>query len=193
LRQKPTKGYENNKGVTLQCHCDMVATKRSDVEHDFKKDGIKAYIDSTGQWIQAKGTTLGADNGIGISLGLALLEDKNLKHGLIELAVTIEEESTFKGATELGIINGKENENFFETEALINLDSIDVTAICIGSAGGFEKKTHGNSKLNIQVFMIICKMNMQDTLLQLINYMVDIVVLILTVVLAMQLYLCHDY
>jgi len=58
---------------------------------------------------------------------------------LIELAVTIEEESTFKGATELGIINSKENENFFETEALINLDSIDVTAICIGSAGGFEK------------------------------------------------------
>jgi len=139
LRKKPSKGYENNKGVTLQCHLDMVATKRSDIQHEFLKDGIKAYIDDQEEWIKATGTTLGADNGIGVALALALLEDKNLEHGLIEVALTIEEESTFRGAYELGIINRKKDLNYFKTNALINIDNVVSEKICVGSAGGMEK------------------------------------------------------
>ncbi|MBC7080824.1 MAG: aminoacyl-histidine dipeptidase [Thermoplasmatales archaeon] len=118
--------------ITFQCHMDMVCEKNKDVVHDFLKDGIKPYID--GDYVRARGTTLGADNGIGIAISLALME-KNLP---IEFLFTVDEESGLTGAfaLEKGFIKGK---------YLINLDSEDFGVIYIGCAGG------GNSTISMKV------------------------------------------
>lgn len=128
LIQKPaTKGWENRKMVCLQSHMDMVCEKNEDVDFDFNKDAIEAYID--GDWVKAKGTTLGADDGIGIATQLALLSSNEIEHGPIECLFTVDEETGLTGA--FGLSSG-----FLKSEILLNLDSEDDGQIFIGCAGG---------------------------------------------------------
>lgn len=124
-----TPGHENAPTVILQAHMDMVAEKNSDVQHDFLKDPIQTYID--GDWVKAKGTTLGADNGIGMAACLAALIDPELVHGPLECLFTVNEEIGLEGAINLGkdMITGK---------ILINLDSEDDGEIFVGCAGGID-------------------------------------------------------
>ncbi|MDO4213678.1 MAG: aminoacyl-histidine dipeptidase [Bacteroidales bacterium] len=129
MRVPATPGYENRRGVILQGHMDMVPQKNADVEHDFLKDPIETWVD--GEWIKAKGTTLGADNGLGVALAMSVAEDKNLKHGPVEVLVTYDEETGMTGAKALkpGILKG---------DILLNLDSEDEDELCIGCAGGLD-------------------------------------------------------
>ncbi|MCH5237450.1 MAG: aminoacyl-histidine dipeptidase [Muribaculaceae bacterium] len=130
LMKKPaTPGRENAPVVVLQAHMDMVAEKNGDIEHDFMKDPIKTYID--GEWVRAMGTTLGADNGIGMAAALAAIADEDIQHGPIEALFTVNEEIGLEGAQNLGpdMISGK---------TLINLDSEDDGEIFIGCAGGID-------------------------------------------------------
>lgn len=122
-------GYENRKKIVLQSHVDMVCEKNENIEHDFTKDPIQAYI-SEG-WVRAKGTTLGADNGIGIAAQLAVLSDNSLKHGPLECLFTVDEESGLTGAMNIG-------EDMIGGKILINLDSEDEGELFIGCAGGIE-------------------------------------------------------
>jgi dipeptidase D len=128
LISKPaTPGKENVTPVVLQAHMDMVCEKNNDKVFDFDKDAIETYID--GEWLKAKGTTLGADDGIGIAIALAILDDKELEHGPIEALFTIDEETGLTGAAavEAGFMKGK---------MLLNLDSEDEGQFFIGCAGG---------------------------------------------------------
>lgn len=128
LISKPaTKGMENRKGVILQSHLDMVGEKNAHVKHDFSKDPIQPVID--GEWIKARDTTLGADDGIGIAASMAILASDSIKHGPLECLFTSDEESGMTGA--LGLQPG-----FMEGEILLNLDSEDEGEIFIGCAGG---------------------------------------------------------
>lgn len=129
IRKPATPGMENRKGVILQAHMDMVPQKNNDTVHDFTKDPIQTYID--GDWVKAKGTTLGADNGLGVAAIMAVLEDKNLKHGPLEALITKDEETGMYGAFGLkpGTLNG---------EILLNLDSEDEGELYIGCAGGID-------------------------------------------------------
>ena len=122
-------GYENIPTIVLQGHVDMVCEKNNNVIHDFMKDPIRAYID--GDWVKAIGTTLGADDGIGVATMLAILEDKELEHGSLECLFTVDEESGLTGAFELSsdLLTGK---------TLINLDSEDEGELFIGCAGGID-------------------------------------------------------
>ncbi len=122
-------GYEDRKSVVLQSHMDMVGEKDSGVMHDWKNDPVKPYIE--GDWVKAKDTTLGADDGIGIAVQLALLTDKNIKTGILECLFTVDEESGMTGAIDL-------EENFFKSKILINLDSEDEGELFIGCAGGMD-------------------------------------------------------
>lgn len=129
IKKSATPGFENRQGVILQGHLDMVPQKNADTDHDFEKDPIDAYID--GEWVHAKGTTLGSDNGMGVSAALAILADNSLKHGPIEVLLTIDEETGMTGAFELegGLLDGK---------ILMNLDSEDEGELYIGCAGGID-------------------------------------------------------
>lgn len=129
IKKPATPGMENRKGIVLQGHLDMVPQKNSDTAHDFVKDPIQAYID--GEWITAKGTTLGADNGIGCAAAMAVLQSKDIAHGPIEALFTIDEETGMTGAFGLkpGLLNG---------EILMNLDSEDEGELYIGCAGGVD-------------------------------------------------------
>ncbi|KPL14404.1 MAG: aminoacyl-histidine dipeptidase [Bacteroides sp. SM23_62] len=129
ISKPATTGYENRQGVILQAHLDMVPQKNSDTQHDFENDPIDAHVD--GDWVKARGTTLGADNGIGIAAALAVLQDKNLKHGPIEVLLTVDEETGMTGAFQLegGLLEGK---------ILVNLDSEDEGELYIGCAGGMD-------------------------------------------------------
>ena len=98
-RKPATPGMENRKTVILQAHMDMVPQKTAETVHDFLTDPIQTEID--GEWVKAKGTTLGADNGIGVCIALAALEDNTLKHGPIEAIITYDEETGMTGATKL--------------------------------------------------------------------------------------------
>ncbi|MFW5663777.1 MAG: aminoacyl-histidine dipeptidase [bacterium] len=129
IRKPATAGYENKKMLILQGHVDMVCEKNADVEHDFDKDPIQPFID--GDWVKAKGTTLGADNGIGVAMSLAILEDENLEHGPLECLFTVDEETGLTGA--FGLEPG-----FLKGQMLLNLDSEDDTELCIGCAGGLD-------------------------------------------------------
>lgn len=124
-----TAGYENRKTVILQGHMDMVPQKNADVEHDFIKDPIETWID--GDWVKAKGTTLGADDGMGVAMAMAVAEDKTLKHGPIEVLVTYDEETGMTGANKLvpGDLSG---------DILINLDSETEGELYVGCAGGMD-------------------------------------------------------
>ena len=121
------KGYEDKPAIILQGHIDMVCEKNKETEHDFSKDPIKLKIEDG--WLKAEGTTLGADNGIGVAAALAILEDKELKTGRIEALFTIDEETGLTGAFNLDPSN-------LTGKILINLDSEEEGAIYIGCAGG---------------------------------------------------------
>ena len=130
LISKPaTKGKENVTPVIFQSHVDMVCEKNEDTVFDFSKDAIQPYVD--GEWLKAKGTTLGADDGIGVAMQLALLEDDKIEHGPIECLFTVDEETGLSGAfaLEAGFMNGK---------MLVNLDSEDEGEFFIGCAGGMD-------------------------------------------------------
>lgn len=128
LITKPaTKGMEHKKTVCLQSHLDMVCEKNTDKEFNFETDAILAYID--GDWLKADGTTLGADDGIGIATQLAILESKEITHGPIECLFTVDEETGLSGAFAL-------TPGFLTSEILLNLDSEDDGQLFIGCAGG---------------------------------------------------------
>ena len=127
IKKPATPGMENLKTVILQSHIDMVCEKNGDVEHDFLNDPIETYID--GEWMKAKGTTLGADNGIGIATQLAVLAADDLQHGPLECLFTVDEETGLTGAFAL-------KEGFMDGDILINLDSEDEGELFIGCAGG---------------------------------------------------------
>jgi len=127
IRKPATPGFENRKSVVLQSHVDMVCEKNSDKVHDFEKDPIDTFIKD--DWVYAKGTTLGADDGIGIAAQLALLSAKTIEHGPIECLFTIDEETGLTGAFEL-------QPGFLQSDILLNLDSEDEGQLFIGCAGG---------------------------------------------------------
>lgn len=132
LISKPaTKGFENRKPIVLQSHLDMVCEKNADTKHDFDTDPIDVWID--GDWLKAKGTTLGADNGIGIAAQLSVLASDNIEHGPVECLFTVDEETGLNGA--FGLQSG-----FFKGTCLINLDSEDDGELFIGCAGGMNSK-----------------------------------------------------
>ena len=130
LISKPaTKGLENRKGIILQSHADMVGEKHAEVKHDFSKDPIHAFVEEG--WVKARGTTLGADDGIGIAASMAILASDSIQHGPLECLFTVDEESGMTGA--LGLQPG-----FLKGSILLNLDSEDEGEIFIGCAGGMD-------------------------------------------------------
>ena len=129
IRKPATPGMENRKTVVLQSHIDMVCEKNNDVKHDFLTDPIETEID--GEWLKAKGTTLGADNGIGVATELAILADDSIEHGPIECLFTVDEETGLTGAFAL-------KEGFMNGDILLNLDSEDEGELFIGCAGGID-------------------------------------------------------
>ncbi len=122
-------GMENRKKVILQSHVDMVCEKNKETVHDFLKDPIRAYVD--GDWAKAKGTTLGADNGIGVATMLAVLSAKDMVHGPLECLFTVDEESGLTGAHSL-------ESGFIKGDILLNLDTEDEGIFTIGCAGGLD-------------------------------------------------------
>jgi len=138
IRKPATPGYENRKTVALQGHIDMVCEKNRDVEHDFDNDPIYPYID--GDWVKAKGTTLGADNGIGVASALAVLESKDVEHGPLECLFTLDEETGLTGASSL-------KKNWLKADILINMDSEDIGVIFIGCSGGKNTAATFKAKL----------------------------------------------
>lgn len=130
LINKPaTKGMENRPSVLLQCHMDMVCEKDAGVEHNFETDPIQTYID--GDWIKAKGTTLGADNGAGMAAALAVLASDSIPHSKLEVLFTVDEETGLTGAAAL-------EKDFFESKILLNLDGEE--GIYVGCAGGIDTR-----------------------------------------------------
>ena len=126
-RKPATPGMENRKTVILQAHMDMVPQKNKDTEHDFENDPLKVYID--GEWVKAKGTTLGSDNGMGVASIMAVMEDNTLKHGPLVGLITADEETGMYGA--FGLKPGE-----IEADILLNLDSEEEGELYIGCAGG---------------------------------------------------------
>ena len=122
-------GKEHIPGVVLQSHMDMVCEKNSDVKHDFDHDPIVPYID--GEWVKARGTTLGADDGIGMAAALAVLTSRDIQHGPLECLFTVDEETGLTGAFAL-------QPGFFSGRILLNLDSEDEGEMFIGCAGGID-------------------------------------------------------
>ena len=129
IRKPATPGMENRKPVALQAHLDMVPQKNNDTAHDFTKDPIQPWID--GEWVKARGTTLGADNGIGMASALAVLADESVQHGPLEVLLTMTEETGMDGAFGL-------QPNWLQAEILINTDSEEEGEIYMGCAGGID-------------------------------------------------------
>ena len=129
IRKPATPGMENRKGVILQAHMDMVPQKNNDTVHDFTKDPIETWVD--GEWLKAKGTTLGADNGLGVAAIMAVLEATDLKHGPLEALITKDEETGMYGA--FGLKPGE-----LDGQILLNLDSEEEGELYIGCAGGVD-------------------------------------------------------
>lgn len=137
IRKPATPGMENRKPIVLQGHLDMVHQKNNDTHFDFEKQGIDMYVD--GDWVRARGTTLGADNGLGVAAIMAVLESAAMPHPAIEALFTIDEETGMTGALNLkgGILNG---------EILLNLDTEEDDEIDIGCAGGVDVTATRNYK-----------------------------------------------
>ena len=131
IRKPASAGMESHPGVILQGHMDMVPQKNSDKVFDFEKDPIEAYVEDNGEWVTANGTTLGADNGIGVATAMAILADKNAVHPPLEAFFTIDEETGMYGANDLksGWLKGK---------YLLNLDSETEGELYVGCAGGID-------------------------------------------------------
>jgi len=132
IRKPGTKGKENLPGVCLQAHVDMVCEKNEGTQHDFLKDPIKLRRD--GNNLYATGTTLGADNGIGVAAGLAVMASQDIAHGPVELLVTIDEETGLTGANNI-------QPNWLKAKYLLNLDSEEEGYLTIGCAGGVDTIT----------------------------------------------------
>lgn len=129
IRKPATPGYENCRGVILQAHLDMVPQKNADCAHDFENDPIETYVDNG--WVRAKGTTLGADNGVGAAAAMGVLASKTLEHGPIEALFTIDEETGMTGANALkaDVLHG---------DILLNMDSETEGELYVGCAGGID-------------------------------------------------------
>ena len=129
IKKPATKGMEDRKPIVMQSHLDMVHQKNNDTKFDFDTQGIEMYVD--GDWVRAKGTTLGADNGLGVATIMAILESKDIAHPEIEALFTIDEETGMTGAMGLegGLLNG---------EILLNLDTEEDDEIGVGCAGGID-------------------------------------------------------
>jgi dipeptidase D len=135
IRKKASPGKEKSKGVILQSHVDMVPQKNSDKQHDFKKDPIEALID--GEWVRANRTTLGADNGIGMAVSLAVLGSETISHGPLEALFTISEETGMDGAFGL-------KKDALHGKIMLNLDSEEEGELFIGCAGGVDINISGH-------------------------------------------------
>ncbi|MDR3570663.1 MAG: beta-Ala-His dipeptidase, partial [Candidatus Pacebacteria bacterium] len=138
IRAPPSAGFEEATKIVLQSHMDVVCSKANDKEHDFFKDPVIPIVE--GNHLHADRTTLGADDGIGVAASMALLElastktDPNFVHGPLEAVFTVDEETTMGGAENIG------KPPFLQSSVLINVDSEEAHSICVGCAGGFEKK-----------------------------------------------------
>lgn len=137
ITKEATPGKENLPTLILQSHVDMVCEKNADVDHDFNTDPIETYVD--GDWLKAKGTTLGADNGIGVAAQLAVLASKDIAHGKIEALFTVDEETGLTGAYAL-------EDNLLTGKILLNLDTEEEGEIYIGCAGGKGTKAYFSYK-----------------------------------------------
>ena len=135
IRKPATPGMEDRKGIIMQGHLDMVPQKNSDKVHDFEKDPIQAFVD--GDWVTADGTTLGADNGMGVAATMAVLEANDIEHGPIEGLFTIDEETGMTGAEEL-------KPDVLKGDILLNLDSEDEGELYVGCAGGVDVNVQMN-------------------------------------------------
>ncbi len=129
ISKPATKGMENRKGVVMQGHVDMVPQKNADSNHNFETDPISTIID--GEWVTANGTTLGADNGIGVAAALAVMISNDIKHGPLEVLLTIDEEAGMTGAQEL-------QSGYLTSDILLNLDTEDEGELYVGCAGGVD-------------------------------------------------------
>src|SRR6056297_544631 len=129
IRKPATAGMEDRKPIVLQAHLDMVHQKNNDTDFDFETSGINMYVD--GDWVKAKGTTLGADNGLGVASMMAILESKEIEHPALEALFTIDEETGMTGAKGL-------DSNLLEGDLLLNLDTEEDDEIGIGCAGGVD-------------------------------------------------------
>jgi dipeptidase D len=129
VKKPATKGMENRKTVVMQGHIDMVPQKNADSKHNFVTDPIETYVD--GDWLKAKGTTLGSDNGLGVAAALAILLSDEIPHGPLELLCTIEEETSMRGA--FGLQPG-----YLDADIMLNLDTEDEGELYVGCAGGVD-------------------------------------------------------
>jgi len=129
IKKPATKGMKNHKTIVIQSHLDMVHQKNNDTNFDFDTQGIEMYIDN--DWVKAKGTTLGADNGLGVATIMSILESNNIPHSAIEALFTIDEETGMTGA--MGLEAG-----YLDGEILLNLDTEDDDEIGVGCAGGID-------------------------------------------------------
>ena len=129
IKKAATAGMENRKAIVLQSHLDMVCQKNNDIEFDFETQGIQMEVD--GDWVKAKGTTLGADNGLGVASIMSILESNDIAHPALEALFTIDEETGMTGA--IGLKPGQ-----LEGEILLNLDTEEDDEIDIGCAGGVD-------------------------------------------------------
>jgi dipeptidase D len=129
IRKPATPGREKRKGVVLQGHLDMVHQKNNDTQFDFATQGIQSYVDDG--WVKARGTTLGADNGIGVASMMAVLESKDIEHGPLEALFTIDEETGLTGAAKL-------KPGWLKGEVMLNTDTEEHGELCIGCAGGVD-------------------------------------------------------
>ncbi len=153
IRKPATAGLEDRKGIILQSHLDMVHQKNSDTDFDFDTQGIEMYID--GDWVRANGTTLGADNGLGVATIMAILESDSIPHPYIDALFTIDEETGMTGAMGLkgGVLKG---------EILLNLDTEEDDEIGVGCAGGIDvtasrSYTEESSPVNTEAYNITVK------------------------------------
>ncbi|MBV1923374.1 MAG: aminoacyl-histidine dipeptidase [Flavobacteriaceae bacterium] len=153
IRKPASPGMENRKGIVLQSHLDMVHQKNNDTDFDFATQGIEMYVD--GDWVRANGTTLGADNGLGVATIMAILESDTIEHPAIDALFTIDEETGMTGA--LGLKGG-----ILEGEILLNLDTEEDDEIGVGCAGGVDvtaskKYSSTSTPLNASAYRITVK------------------------------------
>ncbi|WP_292008496.1 aminoacyl-histidine dipeptidase [Chryseobacterium sp.] len=151
IKKPATPGMENRKSVVLQSHLDMVCQKNNDINFDFETEGIKMEID--GDWVKAKGTTLGADNGLGVATIMSILESSDIPHPALEALFTIDEETGMTGA--LGLKPGQ-----LTGEILLNLDTEEDDEIDIGCAGGVDvtiSQTYTTEEVKGQIVRIEVK------------------------------------
>ena len=127
MRKPATPGMENRQTAVLQAHMDMVPQKLDEVQHDFENDPIETYVD--GEWLKAKGTTLGADDGIGVAAIMAVFESTDLQHGPLEALITADEETCMYGVNHLSA-------DTLKGDILLNIDNETMGEFVIGSAGG---------------------------------------------------------